>query len=195
MIHFFWEAEKAFNEKVNNDKINSLPSKHKNKVLQIFDEFKAQEETSLETDTLIARSKLHSMLLIMLQGVEAPIPETLLQESKSKKRKCQQIMLQAKNYLERRYHESLTLEQIAKDLGVSPYYLSRTFSAESSFSLFTYLTTLRMDKAKAMLAEGNMNVSEVAQAVGYENSNYLSKVFKRTFGVSPSESANIIRQR
>jgi YesN/AraC family two-component response regulator len=195
MIHFSWEAEGQFNEKVENKSINSLSKKQKNEILKIFDEFKSQEESDLETDELIARSRLHSMLLLMLRGAEAPKEGKASQEIKNNKRKRLQIMLQAKNYLERRYHEPLTLEQIATDLGVSTYYLSRVFSAESSFSLFNYLTTLRMDKAKAMLAEGNMNVSEVAQSVGYENSNYFSKVFKRTFGISPSESANLIRQK
>ena len=70
---------------------------------------------------------------------------------------------------------------------VSGYYLSHVFSAESDFTLFSYLTTVRIEQAKALLLAGDMKVSQVAQAVGYQSPNYFSKVFRRHFGCSPRD--------
>jgi AraC-like DNA-binding protein len=56
-------------------------------------------------------------------------------------------------------------------------------------SLFACLTMLRMNKARDLLLKGNRKVSAVARAVGYENSNYFAKVFRKYFGQSPSDVA------
>lgn len=72
-------------------------------------------------------------------------------------------------------------------LQVSPFYLSRVFSQESDFSLFEYLTEVRINEAKKLLSDGRLLVSEVAQRTGYDNGNYFSKVFRRKVGCSPSK--------
>jgi AraC-like DNA-binding protein len=69
------------------------------------------------------------------------------------------------------------------------YYLSHVFSEESDFSLFHYLTLLRLDRAKLHLREGRLNVAEVAAAVGYDNANHFSKLFRRHVGCAPREYA------
>ena len=96
-------------------------------------------------------------------------------------------MAKAKEYLVERFTECVSLEDVAGALRVSPYYLSHVFSEESDFSLFSYLTSLRMARAEELLAEGLLNVSEVAYAVGYESPNYFSKVFRAHFGAAPRD--------
>jgi AraC-like DNA-binding protein/quercetin dioxygenase-like cupin family protein len=95
------------------------------------------------------------------------------------------LMNQARQYLQAHYAEPVTLAAIARALRVSPYHLSHVFSHESRFSLFEYLTHLRMEKARSLLSQGRMNVSEVAFAVGFDDNNYFSKVYRRHFGESP----------
>ena len=186
IIFFSWAAEEKFISEADNDKLANLPESEKNEILKILDSLRAQDESKIQIDSMIARTKLHTLLLYILRGLNAPSP-VALEDEECSKRKKRSLMLQAKNYLERHYDEAVTLEGIANDLNVSPCHLSRTFSSESSFSLFTYLTNLRMDKAKSMLSEGDMNISEIAETVGYENSKYFSKVFKRRFGKNPSD--------
>ena len=67
----------------------------------------------------------------------------------------------------------MTLDGIARALNVSPFHLSHVFSEESFYPLFKYLSRLRMEKARALLAGGRLNVSEVARAVGYDDCNYF----------------------
>jgi two-component system response regulator YesN len=98
-------------------------------------------------------------------------------------------MQRAVQYLYDHYAETITLEGIAEALHVSPYYLSHVFSREKKFSLFSFLSQLRMDRARELLAEGECTVKEVAGAVGFGDPNYFSKVFKRRFGSSPTQYA------
>ncbi len=94
-----------------------------------------------------------------------------------------------KSYIRRNFQQQINLEELALALGISQYHLSRVFNAESGFSLPEYLTMVRMEKAKILLSEGQKNISEVAYAVGYEDSSYFSKVFRKHFGCRPSASA------
>lgn len=80
----------------------------------------------------------------------------------------------------------LGLSNIAATLIISPSYLSRNFKKYQGISLTQYITVCRMDCAKCLLKESDMTVSQIAQEVGYQDSFYFSKLFKREYGVSPS---------
>lgn len=139
---------------------------------------------SAPPDQLLVRSRLLTVLLCLLRdlrhhGQHPP--------SSAVRRRSREIMLAARAYLDRHYQEPVSLEAIADALHVSPYHLSHVFSQESDFSLFTYLTSLRMERARALLSEGTMKIGEVAERVGFESSSYFSKVFRRHFGIAPSE--------
>ena len=81
---------------------------------------------------------------------------------------------------------------MASALHVSGYHLSHVFSRESNFSLFAYLTAVRMEKAKALLAEGELTVSQVAHAVGYATPNYFSKVFRKQCGCGAQRLQRVV---
>ena len=74
---------------------------------------------------------------------------------------------------------------IAEHLDISAWHLSHLFSEESGFTLSSYLTQLRMQTASDLLKNTKARVSEVANAVGYEDPNYFSKVFRKQVGCSP----------
>jgi len=95
------------------------------------------------------------------------------------------LLAEARQYIDLHYAEQISLDQIADTLRISHFYLSHLFSRENDFSFVEYITQVRMQKAKDLLAAGAKNVSEAAYAVGYNDSNYFSKVFHRYFGVSP----------
>jgi AraC-like DNA-binding protein len=89
-------------------------------------------------------------------------------------------------YVRANYAGEVALEAAARALGVSPFNLSRVFSAEHGVSFTDALTTTRMDRARELLREGELSVKQVASAVGYANGNYFAKVFRRVSGQSPS---------
>ena len=90
------------------------------------------------------------------------------------------------NYINEHYSERITLENMAKACAVSISHLSKTFKAETGLGFADYLSTLRLEKAEAMLREReDMSVTEIAFSCGFNDSNYFSDRFKREFGISP----------
>lgn len=139
-------------------------------------------DAGTETDQLLISSYMHNILLLILR-------EALRSDKRNnpdaRRHHGEILLLKARQYIDLYYAEQISLDQIADVLRISPFYLSHLFNRESDFSFVEYITQVRMRKAKDLLAEGAKNVSEVAYAVGYNDSNYFSKVFHRYFGVSP----------
>ncbi len=91
-------------------------------------------------------------------------------------------------YIEENYmQESLSLNEIAAIMDVTPNYFSAMFSQEMQMTFVEYVTDKRMEKAKQLLLETEMRASEIALAVGYKNPHYFSFVFKKTQGCTPRE--------
>ncbi len=152
----------------------------------MFDRLRMDRSGDDETHRLLVRSRVLTILLFLLQEcirVRQRCRKHPRQLSGVQRR--QALMLRARAFLEAHFKEPLSLDTIARSLKVSPFYLSHVFSKESDFSLFAYLTALRMNRAKELLAQGALNVSEVAGAVGYENSHYFAKIFRQHFGHAP----------
>ena len=89
-------------------------------------------------------------------------------------------------YIHSHYTEDLTLEAAAESMGMSPFYFSRQIKAVTGKTFLEYLTAYRIEKAKKRLLSTEMSVSEVGRSVGYLDSNYFTKVFKRAVGCTPS---------
>jgi len=139
-------------------------------------------DAGTEIDQLLIGSYTHNILFLILR-------EALrVNERKNHDNRLhhgQALFLKAREYIDLHYAEQVSLDQIAETLKISTFYLSHLFSRESDFSFVEYITQVRMRKAKDLLSCGAENVSEAAYAVGYNDSNYFSKVFHRHYGVSP----------
>ena len=81
--------------------------------------------------------------------------------------------------------EPLSLEQIGRQVGCSPFHLSRTFSREMGISIPQYLRKLRMERAGELLRSGKYNVTEAALEVGYSSLSHFSQAFCQTMGCCP----------
>lgn len=92
------------------------------------------------------------------------------------------------------YDQDISIAFVAKKIGVSPNYLSALFHKETGISFVKYLTNVRMNKAKELLADSMQSVSSVALKTGYKNANYFAKVFKEYFDISPSDFQSLIRK-
>jgi two-component system, response regulator YesN len=83
--------------------------------------------------------------------------------------------------------EDISLERTAQEVNVSPFYLSKLFKEEKNENFITYLTDVRIEKACALLKEPRASVKEVSAAVGYNDQNYFSRLFRNKFGMTPTE--------
>lgn len=97
------------------------------------------------------------------------------------------IVSSAKSYIDQAYaNEGLNLEEVARQVCVTPYYLSRLFHAEMGMTFTDYLTKTRLEKAVELLQSG-VSVKEICYQVGYADPNYFSRLFRKVFGVPPTE--------
>lgn len=97
------------------------------------------------------------------------------------------IIFKAISYIKLNYMKRLTLEDVAKEVYLSPSYLSKVFAKEMNCNFITYLNRIRIEKGKALLLSDNYSLSEISEAVGYDNQSYFSKVFKKTTGITPGK--------
>ncbi len=97
------------------------------------------------------------------------------------------LVEKAISYIGNTYSDlDLSLDSVAEELYISPYYLSHVFKDELGMTFIEFLTKVRLEEAKKLLRNGNQNMIEIAEKVGYANSSYFSKVFKKHEGVTPT---------
>ena len=92
-----------------------------------------------------------------------------------------------KKYIKENYKRDISAGDVAGILGYSDVYFSKIFKQLFDDTFINYLTKVRIDKAKVLLKDVSFNIKEVGVSVGYTDSNYFTKVFKRSVGMSPSE--------
>lgn len=85
------------------------------------------------------------------------------------------------------YRENITLNRLAEQFYLHPNYLSRFFKEKTGKNFVEYLTEVRMEKVKELLAHTDNKVIDISFMVGYDNPRYFSKVFKQFTGMTPSE--------
>ncbi|MCM3628915.1 AraC family transcriptional regulator [Paenibacillus glycanilyticus] len=98
------------------------------------------------------------------------------------------VMDKAKRYIGLHFTEELSLEETAEHVHLNPHYFSKVFKQQAGATFIDYLTGLRIDKAKQLIASADeLALKEVCFEVGYKDPNYFSRVFKRVTGVTPTE--------
>lgn len=115
------------------------------------------------------------------------------QYAKSRSRENNYAVLAAKEFMRNHYTRRLTLDEIAGEVHLNAQYFSVLFKRESGVSVVDYLTGLRMEQSKALLRDSGMAINEIARAVGYDDPDYFSRVFRRNNGMSPRQYRNIVK--
>lgn len=120
------------------------------------------------------------------------IDEAIRELDKAKKSNNSFLVSQALKLIDGNPDGSATLVSVAERLQIHPNYLSKIFKLETNESFSEHLIKNKMNMAKRMLRTTNKKVYEIAGAVGYKDVAHFTKVFKKSFGVSPTEYRNII---
>ena len=91
------------------------------------------------------------------------------------------------DYMNRHYAETLTARELALSSNFSEYYFMKMFRQYTGKTLIGYLNDLRLEKAKTLLMHSQDSVTEIALAVGFNNTSYFIKKFEQANGISPSK--------
>ena len=130
----------------------------------------------LSCNTAAAMCGVLEEIMASLQGT----PEPQTEDSSA-------IIRQVQKIVDAEYGEPLSLEYIAEKVYITPSYLSYIFKQMTGQNLIKYITDLRMYKARRMVADGNLKISQIARNCGYDNPSYFNKLFKNYFGVTPRQ--------
>lgn len=89
-------------------------------------------------------------------------------------------------YVEQHYNEDISLIQLASFANMSNQYFCRIFKSITGKRPMEYINYLRMNKAASLLIDSDLNISEIAMTVGFDDSNYFSRLFKKYKKISPT---------
>ena len=90
-------------------------------------------------------------------------------------------------YIKSHLNVNFSLADVAASVDLSPYYASRIFREDQNMTIMDYAVQLRMDEACYLLSNPNLRIDEIAAQLGYVDSSYFARVFKKKVGMSPRQ--------
>lgn len=97
------------------------------------------------------------------------------------------IIAQARQFIDEHYAESLSLGRVSQNVNTSRFYFCKLFRKATGLSFTEFVSRTRIEKAKTMLLNRNLRVSEIAFAAGFQSLSHFARMFKRIVGRSPSD--------
>jgi two-component system response regulator YesN len=97
------------------------------------------------------------------------------------------VVSQAKRYIDTHYTKDISLDDVSREVDISPYYFSKIFKDETGENFIEYVTNIRIEKAKELLEDSDYSMKEICCMIGYSDPNYFSRAFKKNVGVTPTE--------
>lgn len=107
--------------------------------------------------------------------------------TKEKSQKTVSVVQQAMNYMKEHFNSDISLDEVSRQVNISPYYFSKLFKDEAGINFIDYLTKIRIEEAKKLLLESDLSMKEICAKCGYGDPNYFSRIFKKVENETPSE--------
>lgn len=158
------------------------------KLFKLCSSMEAENAVCRQGRYFMLKSYLMQILLLVIREQCQPVALPgggYAFESVNKKYVVEQLV----NYFEDHYNEKISLDQIAENMYLSPFYISKIFKSETGDTPIRHLINIRLENAKELLESGNAgSIQEVAAMVGYDDAYHFSKLFKKHYGISPSQA-------
>ncbi|MBF9017624.1 MULTISPECIES: helix-turn-helix domain-containing protein [unclassified Oceanispirochaeta] len=161
--------------------------------------YNAINDLGLDSDELIAKENpfgellslgtitdINNWMITLLKDVTGKI-KNLSEEKKNKK--IETIIA----YIDKECGQDINLNIIADKINLNPSYISRLFKEHMKLSFIDYLTDVRIKKAMRLLKETDLKIQEIGSEVGYFNSNYFIRLFKKKTGRTPGEYRQLLK--
>lgn len=128
---------------------------------------------------MISAEEIRSFLAVCFQK----IAESCKYE---KNASAKDVVAEIKEYVRLNYSEEISLMELARKYYINHIYLSRLFKAETGENFSSYLTRIRMEKARELILRDTFKIKEVAEMVGFKNPYYFTKTFKKYYESTPA---------
>ncbi|MBR3470051.1 MAG: helix-turn-helix domain-containing protein [Lachnospiraceae bacterium] len=160
------------------------------RIFKICSSMEAEKATKRQGRYFMLKAYLMQLLILVMREQcepEKPV-DSYVFESTNKKYVVEKIL----TYFEDHYSEKISLDQIAENMYLSPFYVSKIFKSETGDAPIQHLIKIRLEKAKELLEKGEaQSVQEVAAMVGYDDAYHFSKLFKKRFGITPTQARRL----
>ncbi len=97
-------------------------------------------------------------------------------------------------YIEENYSKNITLDELSNRSGLSKYHFLRSFTKQQGITPYSYLETIRINKAKKLLEQGVQPI-DAAMQTGFSDQSHFSNFFKKLIGLTPNQYRNIFRDK
>ncbi len=154
---------------------------------------RAVNDSNHETHTHYLSELLSLSGLGKLQYFEKVVTEWFDLYAKMQSESFNAITLSALEHLQKSYALDLSLENVAGTINVTPQYLSKLFKDDTGVTFKEYLTELRIETSKKLLKAGDHSIKDICFKVGYNDTNYFIRAFKKFEGITPKDYQRISR--
>ena len=150
--------------------------------------FVPREDTN-EWQLMYLKNHLELLLIDLYCSRQEPLSPSRAANRENRKA---ELLGEVNAYLKANLHRSLTQEEIAKSCNLSVSTLKSLFKAQVGCGPISYLHSLRIGEAKRMLCDSALNVTQIAERLGFGSIHHFSSFFKEKTGLSPSEYAKTV---
>lgn len=160
------------------------------KLFRICSSMETEKTTCREGRYFMLKAYLIQLLVLVIREQSEPeaVSRGFAFESTNKKYVVERLL----NYFEDHYSEKISLDQIAENMYLSPFYISKIFKSETGDTPIRHLINIRLEKARELLGNGyDGSIQEVAALVGYDDAYHFSKLFKKRYGITPSQARTL----
>ncbi|MHA6483402.1 response regulator [Paenibacillus sp. strain BS8-2] len=98
-------------------------------------------------------------------------------------------------YIQQHYEQQITVKSMAKYVAMDETYLSNLFKKKTGETLIRYLHKIRFERSVHYLERTNLSINDIAEKVGFMNTNYFNRIFKRLTGLTPGDYRKNVGQR
>jgi AraC-like DNA-binding protein len=144
-------------------------------VLELISEYE-QKRQGYE---LWIKAGLYRILVLLMRRHSVPVTDEI------KNRQHHQLRSVLK-YIDEHYDQKITLKDLAAIANISPHHLCRLFKSITGMPPVAYVNYLRINAAMKLLQQHHLPIAEVALTVGFNDSNYFSRLFKKYKNISPT---------
>lgn len=130
------------------------------------------------------RARIKSLMIILFSVLYESLPRTFFRESKLPD--STRLIKYSLDYLRSHYSERITVKDMSMYCHLSIQHFSRLFKACTGKTFVDYLTLFRLDKARKILAGTDIPITQIPDLVGFCNSNYFCRLYKKHYGHPPS---------
>ena len=160
-------------------------------VVQLLQQMLREQERMDVYSNDIIISQLNLLLLQLLRQAESPKDAKL--QTANAVHSENEIIRQAQIFISTHIREKLSVPLVARQVDVSPSYLTALFHKNLQISPGEYIRRIKLQESKQMIRENDLNFTEIAAALQYSTVHHFSRQFKEKFGITPTEYAKSVR--